>query len=399
MKIAVVSSGNIPSKWAHSINTVKHADAFNKLGHDVVLHSVIRFDQVCFMKTLGDFGEFYGVNELALNFERDKSLDYFNSFKLVRILSSASKKIFGFNALGMPDPEKSLSRKLRSDKVELCYARSYRAVLYNIENRIPTVLETHNPRPEQYRELQDIVRVSHSPYFRGIVTIHEKIKESWVALGVDKNKIIVLEDAVNLDLYSTVSDSKIENRALFGLPVEKKIVGYLGSLKKGKGIHVILETAAKFKEGEVEFVIAGGTNTEINYWKTHKSLQSKNVRFIGFIPGVDCPKFLRSCDVLFMPYDLNEKDAVMDLETTSPIKLFEYMASNRPLVATELPVISKIITDQIDGILVSDNNYETAILSLLENVDKSKTIANAAYERSKTYTYVNRCKNILNAVT
>ena len=62
MKIAIASNGHIPSQWAHSINTVKHANAFLKLGHEIELLSVKRFEEDQLLKKNLNIYNWYGFD-------------------------------------------------------------------------------------------------------------------------------------------------------------------------------------------------------------------------------------------------------------------------------------------------------------------------------------------------
>ena len=89
----------------------------------------------------------------------------------------------------------------------------------------------------------------------------------------------------------------------------------------------------------------------------------------------------------------------MDIETTSPIKLFEYMASRTPIVSSKIPTIEKIIKHENEAYLAHVNDMENIIYyikKLLNNKNLSKQLADNAYEKVKEYTYRKRCYNILN---
>ena len=68
MKIAVTSSGHIPSQHAHSINVVKHANAFVKLGYNVELLSVKRFYENKFIEEIADIFDFLELTIFQLPF-------------------------------------------------------------------------------------------------------------------------------------------------------------------------------------------------------------------------------------------------------------------------------------------------------------------------------------------
>jgi len=88
----------------------------------------------------------------------------------------------------------------------------------------------------------------------------------------------------------------------------------------------------------------------------------------------------------------------MDIHTTSPLKLFEYMASKRPIIATDVPTVRKIIKNGVNGILAKIENVEDfchKIEQVLDSPDCSQILAEQAFMDVKKYTWQNRCKRIL----
>ena len=91
----------------------------------------------------------------------------------------------------------------------------------------------------------------------------------------------------------------------------------------------------------------------------------------------------------------------MDINTTSPMKLFEYMASKRPIVTTNIPTISKVIEHDKSGMLAEPNNIEQLaayILELIKDKEKSKRISTNAFEEVRKYEWRERCRKIIQKV-
>jgi len=179
--------------------------------------------------------------------------------------------------------------------------------------------------------------------------------------------------------------------------MNKKIIMYCGSLKPGKGIPIILKTAKRLKE--YQFVLVGGSKGVIKHWIKRLIRENiRNVYFTGFIAPKFVPFYLKSADILIMPYDLTEKESIMDINTTSPLKLFEYMASKRPIITTRIPTIEKIITNEVDAILTKPNNLGGiiyAIERLINDKKLAKKLTINAYEKATKFTYKKRCEMIL----
>jgi glycosyltransferase involved in cell wall biosynthesis len=393
MKVAVVSSGNIPSMFANSINTIRHADAFQKLGHQVELYTVLRKNEKSFLKKI-NLQKHYNIKPLKMHFQKDHSLFFYNNIILFQKGIFFIEKIFGEKFLGRSNAEKKISKKLSIQGLDLCYSRSYFVAINNIKYGIPTVLETHASSPSTIPELVELSKLSNSEYLLGIVTIHEKIKHELSVLGFDEEKIIVLEDAVQECYFNEINKHKKINSFK---TKTKKTITYIGSLKKGKGISKIISIGNELKHKEdITFQIVGGSKREIKKIKK-KYLIGKNINFVGFIPGQDVPKFLASSDLLLLLYDLNEKNPVMDYITTSPIKLFEYMSSGVPILASKLPTIEKIVKN--DDILIYENHdVSSQIIDILSD-KKYLEYGKNAIELAKEFTYEKRVQNIISNIS
>jgi glycosyltransferase involved in cell wall biosynthesis len=397
-KIAVVSSGNIPSQLANSINTVKHAHAFKKMGHTVEIFSPLRSIESKFKSRISSFSDHYGISpDIKINLVHDRMF-YLNNFKWVKFLDKLSIKYL-FNLRIHFDVEKKIAQKIIDLKFNVAYCRTFRVPYYLIKNKIPVILEMHTPTPEKLgKEFKSLISASKSDYFLCLSTIHQKLKQKYADLGIPAEKILVQEDAVDLEMFDRISLDKTALRKKLGLP-DKKIITYSGSLYPSKGLDNLLKIISHFDNQKVFFLIIGGPE----YLKKHYEQNSfnngvTNILFTGFVPNSQIPYYLKASDILIMLYTNYSKKNVMDLTTTSPIKLFEYMASKIPIIATSIPTITKIVENRKEALLVPpDNNHQTilAINELICNGAFSDKLSRNAYLRVKKYTYVERCKHLL----
>ena len=293
MKIAVISGGDIPSIWAHSINVMKHAEGFFKLNHDVEIFSISRFTEMTMKLKIKNIHDFYNINRnIKVNIFNDYSPSFFS--KSNKLLEFFAKNInFLFPMLRKySNPAKKISLLCKKSNFDLIYSRTYEGTLYNIQNKIPTILETHTSNIKK-PVLQKLIKRSNSKYFRGIITIHNDLKQNFIIEGVASNKVLVLEDAVDLDKFNQVTDNKMVLREKLRMPLNKKIILYCGSLIAGKGIGIILETAKKFNQNNL-FYIVGGKQENLNYWKKiAKQKNVRNVTFTGFVSHKFVPYYLK----------------------------------------------------------------------------------------------------------
>jgi len=396
MKIAVISSGHIPSQWAHSITTMKMANAFSKLGHDVEVLTVERFIEAKNKKKIKNIHEFYGIDsKIRVRYFKDNPLFYFEEVKPLNFILRLLRKITLNRIRYISDPEKKISEYCKNNKVDLCYCRAYRVVYYNIENEIPTIMESHTP-DVKHPDLKKVLKKANSKYFKGLITISEKLKENFIKAGVPQEKILVLHDGVDIERFQKLP-TKLEIRKVLNLPINKKIVVYSGSLFPDKGIEHILLVAKELPN--VLFLLVGGPEKEKERWRNYaRSHGIENVQFIGFVENNKVPLYLKAADVLIMPYKTDQKIKIMDLESTSPLKLFEYMAAKRPIISTNIPAISRVITHEVNGLLAKPNNIHELkkfVEVALKDKKLSKKLAENAYKDVQKYEWKERCKRIL----
>jgi len=122
-------------------------------------------------------------------------------------------------------------------------------------------------------------------------------------------------------------------------------------------------------------------------------LALENVRFTGFIPPGQVHEFQLCADILVLPSGQDLAYA----RYTSPIKLFEYMASGKPLVASALAGITEVIRDGENGLLFppSDSGaLAQAMQYLLDHPAKARQLADRARQDAALYTWDQRAVRI-----
>lgn len=262
-------------------------------------------------------------------------------------------------------------------------------ILSNIYKR-KCLFEVHQFRFMRYQSAfyRKLVKFSLSDQVI-FVCISGVLKKQWGNYGIRTNRIYVSHDAVNIDKF-TVSYSKNEARKLIGLPSNRPMVVYTGSLAPGKGVGMLIRCANRLSH--VMFAIVGGTHDEITRLQSYPS--SENVLFIGKVEPKWVPVYQSAADVLALP---NNKGSVID-DVTSPMKLFEYMASGRPIVATNIPSILEILEDgknalisQIGDDLQMANNIE----SILRSPSLSDKLSSTARKALECHSWDSRVKYLI----
>lgn len=399
LRISVVSSGDIPSQWAHSINTMKTADAFYKLRHNVEILTVERYLERKMKQEIKNINKFYGIRgDIKILYFKDNPLFYFEELTPLNYALWLLKRMTKNRVRYTFDPEERISEYCKKNKIDICYSRAFRTVYYNIKNEIPTIMESHTINIKQ-PDLRRVIKLSHSKYFKGFVTISDILKENFLRAGVPEDKIIVLQDGVDIENFQNLP-GKEEIREMLRLPKDKKNVVYCGSLFPEKGIEHILLVAKNLPN--VIFLLVGGRKQQIRTWRKYsRSHKIRNVQFTGFVENSKIPFYLKAADALITPYKTDQEIKLLDINTTSPLKLFEYMAAKKPIISSDIPAISRTITHGVDGLLAKPNDIQELthfVEMVLEDEQLAEKLAKSAYRKVQDYDWKKRCEKILQHV-
>lgn len=358
----------MPTEKAHGIQIIKMCEALALFGLEVELVLPWRFNKI-----KEDVFEYYQVKK---------------SFKI--------KKMFSLDLVPLEIPRlgfwiQSLSFNLFSffyllfKQADIFYSRdsfSLYCISFFKEN---LVCEAHTV-PKSFFLHKRVFKKA-----RAIVVVTEKIKEELVKKGISENKVLVAQDGVDLDDFN-IEVSKAEARKKLNLPLDKKIVLYAGLFDKWKGYLTLLE-ASKFFEKGVKLVMIGGTEKQVE--KLRK--EYPNVIFLGYLPYTRLPLNQKAADVLILPNSGREK---VSKYWTSPLKLFSYMASGRPIVASDLPSLREVLNENNAYLVKPDSPEKLAqgVKRVLEGADFSIKISAQAHQDAQFYSWINRVKKIVNFI-
>ncbi|MAG12677.1 hypothetical protein CL630_02575 [bacterium] len=237
---------------------------------------------------------------------------------------------------------------------------------------------------------------------RGIITTNEwKAKECRIRLGIPEEKIIVARNGFDPDTFSMEGEQKTLRKKL-RLPIGMPIVLYTGHLYDWKGVYVLAETAALMPQ--VNFIFVGGTYYHCeDFEKQYKGIS--NIILVGHKPYTEIPAYLKAADVLVLPNSAmrgeDPRFSIYSRNDTSPIKLFEYMASRTPIVASSLPSVKEILNDK-NAVLVEPDNpqdLQKGIEVILENKQLARNVSEKAWYDVQDYTWEKRAGRILKLVS
>jgi glycosyltransferase involved in cell wall biosynthesis len=225
---------------------------------------------------------------------------------------------------------------------------------------------------------------------RKIIVITGGLKEELIKRGAVAEKILIAPDAVDLAEFD-IDISQEEARKKLDLPPDKKIVLYTGHFYPWKGAGVLAKAAA-FLPPEVLVLLVGSTPEGMADFKKYCG-SAHNISFRSFQKRNKMPFYLKAADILVLP---NRRGSAISEKYTSPMKMFEYMAAGRPIVASDLPSLREILNKQNAFLVEPDSPQSLAngIKELLSNGVLAKDLADKSLAEVKKYTWQERAGKI-----
>lgn len=365
--IAYIARATVPSGSTNSIHVAKISDAFAKISDDFRL---IVFDG-------GDrasLTDVYGIR---------------NDFPVYRINRGKDTRLnqiaWACKAVGLA----------HSQNCKVIVTRDPFCAFVAILRGMQVVLDLHGDIKHLcgrfYRMLRWKWFVDNDRFH--LVTISQGLKDYYVQnYGLESGRITVLPDGVDIADFANCNDKALDcNKGSLH-------IGYFGKTTVGKGIDLIRRVAIA-SPADV-FDVYGGT-LEGAVKETGKSF-TENVIFHGKVSNRDIPELMCDMDVLVLP----NQDKLMNMgedigKFTSPLKLFEYMASGRPIIASDLPVIREVLNEE-NAYLVDfkdETDWGKAISAIKSDSKAAAAKADRAKKDVTRYTWKARAEAMLKLAT
>jgi len=378
MKLLYVANLRLPTEKAYGIQVVKMCESFARAGAQVTLLVPSRNNS----KISQDVFDYYGVQRI-FQVKKLSTPDFYWPGALDRLAFWLKSMLSGW----------ILARYASHAEADVIYSRDepplYILTFLNKSKKI--FFEMHN--------FSDSRKVFYNRFKKlgiGIITISAGLKEVLIKNCFSKEKVIIAHDGVDASRIfdeTSLPTNKDADRSKLNLPQDKKIVVYVGSFYERKGIYILAD-AAKILGDEVLIVALGGNEKELNRMKNYLDSNSiTNFKMIGYNVK-EAAIYQSVADVLVLPNTSREK--VSELYT-SPLKLFSYMASRRPIVASDLPSLREVLSEN-NAILVkpdSPSDLAMGIKKIISNPELANKLSTRAFTDVEEYTWDKRAEKIL----
>lgn len=371
MKFAYIVNTGLTEGWAHSVQVMNMCRAFSQNGLKVTLIIPKR------------------------NFLKEDPFKYYKIPKIFLI-----KKLPCIDlSVGNPHPlfywlrfisfYVSARFYIWLNHFDILYSRDLYSVLF-----FPSVILELHSFPKNIAFVYKLI--FSSP--KKIIALTSFIKKRLMDDGVSKERILVSPSGVDLDKFNNLLD----HFEIKGLSKNDFVFGYIGTLRTmgmEKGVADSLK-ALKYLPPNYKFLVVGGEKSDIDYYKIMSSELSVSDRviFIGQVLNSDISKYAAKCDCFVSPFPENKHYSFY----MSPLKIFEYMASKKPIIATDLPSIRESLTNNVNALMIPPDNPQAlanAIIKLKRDPEYGRKIANKAYlDVSEKYTWTVRAKKIISFI-
>lgn len=348
MRVLYLSLSYVPSRRASSVHVMRMCAALARAGHEVELIAKPAHEPA----PAGDHA-FYGV------------APSFTVTKLARPRRRGGGLVFAA----------AMARAVHARRavVDLVYSRELTGALLAAKLRLPVVFEAHGIPDERFNRVA-LRSLARNPSLRGMVVISNALRRDLIAarMAPARAPLVVAHDAAD-----PPADPVDFDRPVHAPPR----IGYVGNLYEGRGIEMIIELARRMPE--LAFELVGGTDVDLAKWRA-RGLPA-NLTLTGFVPPGQLRARYQSFDVLVMPHPRSGVAAATGSDIsrwTSPMKMFEYMATGAPIVASDLPVLGEVLGHERNALICSADDpgaWQDALHRLCTDRALARQLARTAH--------------------
>jgi len=231
-----------------------------------------------------------------------------------------------------------------------------------------------------------------------LVLISEELVPTVLALGGDRERIVVNPNGVDVDRFDPDPSTALAKHDL-GVPPDAILCGFIGTFAKWHGVLFLADQIPALLERDprLRFVLIGEGDfrPEVES-RLRRAGALDRVHFPGLVEPSRVPGYLAACDILLSPH-LPFEDGTRFFG--SPTKLFEYMAAGRAIVASRLGSIARILTHGETAMLFDPGDgagFCEAVLELARRSDTRRTLGrNARAAALQHYTWTANARRAL----
>jgi len=198
------------------------------------------------------------------------------------------------------------------------------------------------------------------------------------SLGLNRKLVTVIPNGVSPSDFSPTPLPARSDRV--------PILLYIGTLADWQGLEVVVKALPKIIEKQPIHLHVVGRGRSRQRKQLIKQIAKlglqDHVVIQPAVPHHEIPALIAKADICVAPLGLNDRNVT---QGACPIKVLEYMAAARPLIASNMPIVRELVREDIDALLFSPNDADDLarqVVTLLSDYELSKRLADSASERA-----------------
>ena len=269
---------------------------------------------------------------------------------------------------------------------------------------IPLVLEVNSPLAYERTQYEHLSWKRGAKISEGfllsradiVLTVSTPLKDYLVDQGILADKIVVIPNGVDPEIFRPDPQRRVNVRSRFGIPEDGIVVGFIGILRPCHGVELLLEVLARIRKSStaVRLLVVGDGPSRDELQKIARSVGlTDRMIFIRIVHSREVAHFIAALDIAVSPR------ATFD---ASPMKVLEYMATGIAVVAPRMPNLQDLITHGVDGILFRPEDagdLVSALLSLIRDPNfRTKLAENARATIVRDRTWLHNARQVIGLV-
>ena len=199
--------------------------------------------------------------------------------------------------------------------------------------------ELHRLVPQRaFRGLARIVEQANVRRASLVLTINRALRDYAIAMGSPSDRSLVLPAGVDLERYGSIGDGT-DLRGRHGFERTDLILFFMGWVYPFSGLREVAEkiAAGEGREARAKLLVVGKGDDWTSLARISEDGAAEDrVKLVDFRPYSEMPSYLAAADICLLP-----AHDVPTMRNIVPIKMYEYLAAGRPVIATKLPGLMK----------------------------------------------------------
>ena len=250
--------------------------------------------------------------------------------------------------------------------------------------RIPHLYDMHSSLPQQLSNfkysksglLRKIFVWAEGQMVRKsqvVITICQELQHTVTDMGVG-DRALLIENVMGGDVDDPPTRSPAEVRAAWGVAPDAPLALYTGTFEAYQGVEMLIDAVAIVarRRPDARVLVVGGEPAQVGAAKAtaHAAGVSAVMIFTGQQPAREIPGFVQAADLLVSPRIRG---------TNTPLKIYSYLRSGKPIVATDLLTHTQVLTPAIARLVPPQPGpFAEAVLDLIDRPDERARLAAAA---------------------